>query len=287
MRTRGDLRRATRPERRRSGTLHMTKHTTFEPGEFCWVDFVAHDMDAAVRFYSELFGWKAEIQETHGGPPYAMFMNGDAVVGGIGQMADEMKSMGIPPMWNSYVWTEDCAATEAKARDLGATVTVPTMEVPGHGKLAFFMDKEGASIACWQSTSNDGKPFMKNEHGSLSWNELMNRDAANAREFYSQLFGWNFETMDMEGMEYHLAKVGDTQAGGMMEMHGEQFENVPPHWLVYFHVDDVAKAAKKVGELGGSVMMPPTPIKVGTFSVVADGQGGTFGLIQVDPDATC
>jgi len=265
----------------------MAKYHTFEPGEFCWVDFVAHDMDAAVRFYGELFDWKAEIQDTHGGPPYAMFMNGDAVVGGIGQMADEMKSMGLPAVWNSYVGTEDCAATEAKARELGATVTVPTMEVPGFGKLAFLMDKEGASFACWQSTTDDGAPFMKGEHGSLSWNELMNRDAAGARDFYAKLFGWDFVTMPMEGMEYHMAKVGDLQAGGMMEMHGDQFENVPPHWLVYFQTDDIEATVAKITELGGGVMVPPTEIQVGRFSVVADSQGGAFGLMQPKAGADC
>lgn len=265
----------------------MTKHDTFEPGEFCWVDLAAHDMDAALRFYGELFGWKADVQDTNGGPPYAMFMKGDGVVGGIGQMSDEMIQMGIPPMWNSYVYTADCEATEAKARELGGTVTVPTMDVPGKGKLAFFMDKEGASFACWQTTAQGGPPFLKGEDGALSWNELMNRDTQGARAFYTSLFGWDFETMPMGEVDYHLAKVGEAQAGGMMEMHGEQFENVPAHWMVYFHTDDIAAATAKAGELGGTVVVPPTEIQVGQFSVLRDVQGGTFALIQMNPTPDC
>lgn len=266
----------------------MTKKTTFEPGEFCWVDLVAHDMPAAVAWYSDRFGWKAETQDTYGGPPYAMFKMGDAVVGGIGQMSDEMKAAGVPPMWNNYVATADCEATEAKARELGATVTVPTMEVPGQGKLAFFMDPSGAAIATWQTTRDDGMQILFNEHGGLSWNELMMRDPEQARDFYGKLFGWDFKKMPMEGTDYWILKVGERDTGGMMTMpEGEHFEGVPNHWMCYFAVDDCAAFAASVESSGGSIKVPPMKIQVGTFSVVADPQGGVFSVIQLDPDQNC
>lgn len=266
----------------------MPSRTDFKPGEFCWVDFVAHDMPAAIEWYSKLFGWKAETQDTHGGPPYAMFTKGEAVVGGIGQMNDEMKAAGVPPMWNNYVATDDCAATEAKARDLGATVTVPTMEVPGQGKLAFFMDPTGASIATWQTTRDDGTPILVNEHGGLSWNELMMREPEKARDFYGKLFGWDFQKFPMEDADYWILKVGERDGGGMMTMPpGEHFEGVPPHWMCYFAVDDCAAVAKAAESSGGSVKVPPTQIQVGTFSVLGDPQGGVFSVIQLDPKAHC
>ena len=192
-----------------------------------------------------------------------------------------MKAQGIPPVWNSYIASDDCAATEARVKELGGTITVPTMEVPGHGKLAFFMDPEGASLAIWQSLSNEGPGLLCNEPGGLCWNELMTRDVARAKEFYGQLTGWSFVPMPMGEIEYTLLKVGEQDGGGLMPMSGPQFEGVPAHWLVYFAVADCAATSDAVAKAGGKVLVPPTDIQVGRFSVVSDPQGGAFATIEL------
>lgn len=176
----------------------MPVRNDFAAGEFCWIDLVAHDLEAALAWYRDIFGWTA-FNAGGEGPPYRFLMQGEACAGGAGQMSEQMMQMGIPPVWNSYVCVEDCAASEKRASELGATITVPTMEVPGHGKLAFFMDPGGASCAMWQSTGDDGNGVLVKEHGSLSWNELLCRDVDAAREFYGALFGWEFVDMPMEG----------------------------------------------------------------------------------------
>ena len=46
---------------------------------------------------------------------------------------------------------------------------------------------------------------------------------------------------------------------------------VPPHWMVYFGIDDVDNAASKVESLGGSIMVPPTDIPdIGRFAGLKD-----------------
>jgi len=258
----------------------MPVRDDFKPGQFCWIDLNAHDLEAATRWYGELFGWSPAGQDTQGGPPYVFFLKGEAAAAAGGQMNDEMKAAGVPQMWNSYVCVEDCAAMEAKAAGLGATITVPTMEVPGHGKLCFLMDPAGASLALWQGTE-DKMGVCVAEHGGLSWNELMSRDPAASREFYGQLFGWTYEDMPMDGVDYTVIKAHDEQAGGIMPMVGEEWKDVPEHWMVYFAVDDCDATAAKVAATGGNVCVPPTDIPVGRFSVVNDPQGGTFSIIQM------
>lgn len=258
----------------------MPARTDFAPGEFCWIDLNAHDLQAAARWYSDLFGWSLVMQDTHGGPPYGFLTKGDAVVGGIGQMSDEMKAQGVPPIWNSYVATDDCAATEAKARELGANVIVPTMEIPGFGKLAYFVDPEGAIIATWQSAATDGGKVLQQEPGSASWFELMTRTADASKTFYSGLFGWDFTNLPMEGLEYALVKNGGKDVGGLMPMTDARFDGVPPHWMLYFATEDCDAATKKVAATGGKVIVPSTRIPIGTFAVVQDPQGGTFSLVQ-------
>jgi predicted enzyme related to lactoylglutathione lyase len=264
----------------------MPVRQDFQPGQFCWIDYAAHDLDAASAWYATLFGWTEDRQETHGGPAYAFFVKDDVPAAAGGQMVDEMKAQGIPPMWNSYVCVEDCEAAEREAAALGATITVPTMEVPGHGKLCFIMDPAGASIAMWQQTG-EGPGVRTAEPGCLSWNELMCRDVAGAREFYSKLFGWEYQDLPMDGIEYTLIKSHDSDTGGMMAMDGEQFEGVPNHWMVYFAVADCDAMAAQVAETGGVIMVPPTEIPVGKFSVLRDPQGGVFSIIQTAEHPAC
>ena len=199
----------------------------------------------------------------------------------LGELTPEMVSAGVPPCWNSYVNSADCAATEAKVKELGGQVNFPTTEVPGHGKLAFFQDPEGASFAAWESTTDEGPGLLAGDPCGLSWNELMNREGAKASKFYGDLFGWKLESMPMGDIDYTMIKNAGKDAGGMMKMEGPQFEGIPAHWLVYFAVEDCDASAAKAAESGGAIHVPPTEIPVGKFCVLGDPQGAGFAIIQV------
>jgi len=72
--------------------------------------------------------------------------------------------------------------------------------------------------------------------------------------------------------------------GGMMELMPQQGP-VPPHWMIYFNVDDCDGDTKRVQTLGGKVRVPPMDIPhVGRFSVVSDPAGATFALIKLALD---
>jgi predicted enzyme related to lactoylglutathione lyase len=119
------------------------------------------------------------------------------------------------------------------------------------------------------------------------WNELMTPDPAAAKGFYSKVIGWEPATMPMpvgESGEYHLWKVGEGMAGGMMEMKGPQFEGVPPHWLAYVNVADVDAAAEATTAAGGKVLAPPFDVPtIGRITIIADPQGAVLGLITPAP----
>lgn len=266
-----------------SDSKHAVVMETYPPGLFSWTDLVAHDLEAAKRFYAELFGWDARDQDTQGGPPYVMFFKDGHAVAGAGQMSDEMKAGGVPPMWNSYVSVEDAAATEAKARELGATITVPTMAIMDTGKMFFMTDPTGANIGVWQAGTHHGAGLV-NAPDCLCWNEHVSRDVEGAKTFYAELFGWTYETSPMPGFEYTSAKTSaGRQNGGLMPMVGDHWQGIPPHWMVYFAVADIQASVAKLEALGGSVHVPITPAPgVGTFATVADAQGGTFTLMQLD-----
>ena len=78
-----------------------------------------------------------------------------------------------------------------------------------------------------------------------------------------------------------MIKVSGRDAGGIMPMLGSQWQGVPNHWMVYFAVADCDEAAVRIAESGGKVLVPPTSIPVGKFSVAQDPQGGTFSIVAV------
>jgi uncharacterized protein len=58
--------------------------------------------------------------------------------------------------------------------------------------------------------------------------------------------------------------------------------NIPPHWLVYFAVDDADGKASKAKELGATIISPPADIPdTGRFAIIQDPQGAVFGIIKL------
>lgn len=56
---------------------------------------------------------------------------------------------------------------------------------------------------------------------------------------------------------------------------------MPPAWLVYFLVDDLASSTQKAKSLGAQALMESTPIPgVGTFSLLVDPTGAHFALFK-------
>ncbi len=123
-----------------------------------------------------------------------------------------------------------------------------------------------------QSTSIQHTP------GRFVWHELMTRDLAASRRFYTELFGWSVEEMDMGMPEpYLVVKAGDAMVGGLVPAPGE---GVPPHWASYVSVDDVDAAAARAEKAGGTVLHPPTDIPVGRFAIIADPQSAAVALFR-------
>ena len=117
-------------------------------------------------------------------------------------------------------------------------------------------------------------------HGAFSWCELLTTNVKGAKEFYSELLGWTLEDMTTGGMKYTVAKAGEEEIAGIMDMPPQVPEGTPPHWGTYITVNDVDAVAQKAGQLGGTVLVPPTDIPgVGRFSVLQDPQGAFFNII--------
>ena len=122
--------------------------------------------------------------------------------------------------------------------------------------------------------------------GRFVWRELITPALEESRTFYSQLFDWAPNAVDMGGpAPYTLFNAGAEQAAGMM---APMMEGAPPAWLDYITVDDVEASRAKVVALGGKTLTEAMDIPgIGRFSVVQDPTGATFALFtSVTPGAS-
>ena len=110
--------------------------------------------------------------------------------------------------------------------------------------------------------------------------ELATTDIDKAKSFYSSLFDWQLEDVDMGGgMTYTMVKVGEEGTGGGIMKH--PVPGAPSAWLAYVLVDDVAAATAKATSLGATVMRDVTEVTgYGSFSIVIDPTGAALGLWQ-------
>ncbi|WP_282602341.1 VOC family protein [Paracoccus sp. PARArs4] len=118
-------------------------------------------------------------------------------------------------------------------------------------------------------------------HGMPCWYELSTADGglADAGGFYAALLGWQVADSGMEGFSYHLARLGDRMAAGLMEMPG-----MPPAWTIYFEVADAEATCGLVAETGGTVLREPAEIPgTGRFAILSDPQGAVFGILEPAP----
>ena len=104
---------------------------------FVHIELSAKDPAATSKFYSELCGWKIEVDPKF---DYYQFAIDGAFGGGFVKPDGKTYKPGdvIP-----YIGTDDIDAMLKKVESLGGKVLLPKTEIPGMGRYAFFADPGG------------------------------------------------------------------------------------------------------------------------------------------------
>jgi predicted enzyme related to lactoylglutathione lyase len=269
----------------------------------CWVDTSQPDPEAAVSFYSGLFGWEFEDvmpPESEGKYFIARLRGGD--VAAVGSVPE-----GAPPTatWNTYIWVDSADETASNVRDAGGSVLMDPFDVMDAGRMAVFADPEGAAFCVWQAKANKGARTV-NEPGSLNFNGLNTRDVERAKSFYGSVFGWNTLGLDGGAEMWSLPGYGDFLERSDPELRkrmaesgapdgfedvvatlnpiGDDQPDVPAHWSVTFAVDDADATAERATELGGQVVVPPFDAPWVRMTVITDPQGATLIASKFVPE---
>jgi predicted enzyme related to lactoylglutathione lyase len=119
--------------------------TAPELGEASWHELMTTDANAAMTFYSEVFGWKpSEALDMGAMGKYQMFNRPHGMIGGMMNKPPEMAH--VPPNWTIYFRVPDINAAAERVKATGGKVVNGPMEVPGGDWVLIATDPQGAAF---------------------------------------------------------------------------------------------------------------------------------------------
>lgn len=103
--------------------------------------------------------------------------------------------------------------------------------------------------------------------------QIGGKHAAELREFYRSVFGWEVDEPSPIGAIRTETGVGID--GGVHQVD----ENQRPYLAVYVAVDDLDGTVSKAEAGGATIIVPPTEVDgVGSFAMFQDPEGNCIGL---------
>jgi hypothetical protein len=247
----------------------MTDITKHAPGTISWFDLMSTDGAKARAFYQALFGWTYD----ESGGDYAMCLAHGKKAAGIGGAP-----AGHPSAWTAYFHTTDAEATAKDITANGGKILMGPTVVGPAGRYTIAQDPTGAVFGTWEPKDHHGAE-VRDEQGAMTWQECHTRDGNAAREFYCKTFKFEPVKIDAGPMNYWTLTRGKDMFGGVCE-NTHMPAHVPPHWLVYFNVDNTDATLAKVTAAGGKVMQPAMDTPYGRMAVCQDPMGGMFAVNQ-------
>lgn len=246
----------------------MSERDSYPPGVPCWVDNLVEDVDDALRFYGELFGW--EFDGPGPGNYYVAKVRGRDVAG------IASAPPGVSAGWNTYVSVANADETAAAAD----RVVVEPLDVRPAGRVAALQDPTGAIIGVWEPAERQGCQLV-NEPSAYAMSALHTPDPDAAARFYRDTFGWEIDEFAPGVSLFRLPGYvgGEPQQPVPRDVVAVMArDDGPARWSVDFWVSDADALAARVVELRGNVVVAPFDSVPKRQAVLADPAGAVFSV---------
>lgn len=249
-------------------------------------DIAVPDHEWEVRFYSRVLStgenplWRKEDLTNNLGTPII----------GVGPRTEEYDH--LPLQWMPHIQVADVAASAQRALELGGTELLHSTDADGASQWAVLLDPNGAAFGIIPvisaemlppadtAASGDGSTRV----GRITWLDLTVPDASTTRDFYRDVVGWSVHEVEMQDGGAHYADygmvVGDgSPAAGICHARGVNGD-LPPVWMLYLPVGDLAESLRRVEEDGGRVIKAVTGEDGGyAYAAIQDPVGAFFALV--------
>lgn len=246
-------------------------------------DVAVPEHEREVRFYSHVLGtgdvplWREDLMNNVGMP-----------IIGLGQRTAEFEQ--LPLQWMPHIQVADVAASVERATDLGGRVLMHEVGEDGASQWAILLDPNGAAFGIIPVVPADAMPGNESPGeaapiGCIGWLDLTVSNASATRDFYRQVIGWSVQDVEMgegEGSYADFNMLGEDgePAAGVCHARGVNV-GLPPVWMIYLPVGDLAESVRRV-DAGGGKVIKSTRGKNGDLVYVAieDPAGACLVLTQ-------
>jgi uncharacterized protein len=240
-----------------------------------WFEIPADDISRALKFYEDVFGWKARKLE---GMEYWMI---DLPKAPMSVMGGAIMPRSMGQCVRNTIYTPSLDEYLAKVEKAGGKLVSPRMEIPG-GFWASCTDTEGVEFGLMEAAPMDEAPPPIKADATpmltIVHFEIPVEDVPRAIKFYQTVFDWKI--IRFEGpWEYWLVETGPADQPGMNgAIHPRHKHSCTSNTI---SVPDIDEYLRKVQEAGGKVTMEKQFYeKVGHVAVCEDTEGNAFGLHQ-------
>jgi predicted enzyme related to lactoylglutathione lyase len=245
------------------------------PGKFVWADLVTDDVPAAKKFYGAMFGWTFY---DYGG--YIIGKNDDRPLCGMFQRSRPADQPQAKPRWFLYLSVASVDKARRAALTAGGRELAPPRKIPDRGEQAVFADAEGAMFGVVKSSSGDPEDFLA-EPGDWIWLQLLSRDAKKASEFYRTVGGYDIVENTATNRQSEFVLTSEGYARATVRNIRTADTKVQPTWLPFVRVNSVAESVARARQLGGKVLVDPSPeLLDGKVAVIADPTGAAIGILE-------
>ncbi len=248
-------------------------------------DIAVPEHEREVRFYSRVLStgenplWREDLMNNRGMP-----------IIGLGARSAEYAD--LPLQWMPHIQVADVAASVERALDLSGSELMHAKDDGGKSQWAVLLDPNGAAFGIIPVVSAEAFPSTEGvasrdaaaRVGCISWLDLTVSDASATRDFYRQVVGWSVQDVDMEDAgeryaDYNMLGDDGNPAAGICHARGVNL-GLPPIWMIYLPVGDLAESLRRVREGGGKIIKETTGADGGYASaVVEDPVGATLVLV--------
>ena len=222
-------------------------------------DIAVPEHEREVRFYSRVLTtgenplWREDLMNSRGMP-----------IIGLGARSPEYAD--LPLQWMPHVQVADVAASAERAVALGGTELMHGKDDDGNSQWAVLRDPNGAAFGVIPVVPADAFPAPEGGSsgeasgptGNIAWLDLTVPDASATRDFYREVVGWSVQEVEMEDAgeryaDYNMLGEGGEPAAGVCHARGAN-TGLPPVWMIYLPVGDLAESLRRVEEEGGKVL---------------------------------
>lgn len=244
-------------------------------------DIAVPEHERVVRFYSRVLCtgeeplWRDDLMNNRGVP-----------IIGLGPRSPEFAD--LPLQWMPHIQVADVAASAARALELDGRELLHGKDEEGNSRWAVILDPNGAAFGIVPVVPPESLPpegdGAAGSVGRISWLDLTVPNAAATRDFYRQVIGWSVEDVEVNDRgdryaDFNMLGEDGEPAAGVCHARGTNL-GLPPVWMLYLPVGDLAESLRLVREDGGEVLREAAGSEgEAAYAAVRDPAGACLALV--------